>query len=196
MSRVIIFTLPFLLIITGCKTGKVVIHDATTRATNYIERYAGYKLKPFEVFKKQGFRYEVPDGMAESPDEAIKFRYDNLIVDKEYDYFTSSLVIAIRHYNLGIYETFEDFTKMDQSYLQQSVKPVYESGWQPQGLCEKNIECKYYDFFYYMKKQKIYQRSVYVKSNNTIHIVSLSSIIKEMLSKTESERFWTTIEID
>ncbi|HBD93763.1 MAG: hypothetical protein A2015_12490 [Spirochaetes bacterium GWF1_31_7] len=184
------------LLFFGCKSDRVVLLDGKTGATNYIEKYKIDFLSPIQAYRRQGFRYKVPEGMTESPADAYRYKYDNLLLDRGADYFSSTIVIAIRHYDLNSYEKLNDFSIMDQSNLKKSVTPYYENEWKPTALEDKNIEHESFQFYYTMQKMKVYQRSVYIKSENTVHIISLSTLYKDFLNRPESEGFWNSIRID
>lgn len=187
----------FILIVTfGCKTTHTEIADNYTGASSYVLRNQIVGLSPLKFQKKQGFRYQVPEDMQESPDYADMMRYDNLLLDKGAAYNESSVVIAIRHYDLNNGLVLDDFVKRDQLFMKQSVKPAYKKGWKPRGLDEKSIEYKSFEFSYKVKKSNIYQRSVYLRCENTIHIISQSSFYKELLTEDKSEEFWNSIRID
>lgn len=134
--------------------------------------------------------------MREAPEYAYRFRYDNLLLEKGSDYHSSPIVIAIRHFDLKHNQKLIDFAKEDQSYLRQSIKPAYQKGWKPQGLEEKNIEYAMYEFTYKRQKNHIYQRSVYLRCKDRVHIISLSSLYKEILNRENTEEFWNSIRID
>lgn len=186
----------FLLLFAGCKSSGVIVYDAGTGASFYVAKYRGQALTPIQAFKRHGFRYKVPESMAESPEDAYRFRYDHLLLDKNADYYTSSVVIAIRHYDLQSNDTLHDFAKKDQLFLRESVQPTYENGWVPAGFLERNIEYAGFQFYYTVKKMRIYQRSVYVLCDNRVHIISFSSPSKELLIREESDTFWESIRVD
>lgn len=180
----------------SCKTTETQIADEYTGASYYVMRSRITGSEPLKFQKKQGFRYQVPDNMQESPDYADMMRYDNLILDKGAAYNESSIVIAIRHYDLNNGAILDDFVKRDQLFMKQSVKPAYKKGWKPRGLDEKSIEYKSFEFSYKVKKNSIYQRSVYLRCEDRIHIISQSSFYKELLQEDKSEEFWNSIRID
>lgn len=193
-----VFFLSFsiLFFIFSCKTTETQIIDQYTGASSYVLRNQIAGAEPLKFPKKQGFRYQVPDDMQESPDYADMMRYDNLLLDKGTAYNESSVVIAIRHYDLNNGAILEDFVKRDQLFMKQSVKPAYKKGWKPRGLDEKSIEYKSFEFSYKIKKNNIYQRSVYLRCENRVHVISQSSFYKELLTEDKSEEFWNSIRID
>ena len=193
-----VFFLSFsiLFFIFSCKTTETQIIDQYTGASSYVLRNQIAGAEPLKLPKKQGFRYQVPDDMQESPDYADMMRYDNLLLDKGTAYNESSVVIAIRHYDLNNGAILEDFVKRDQLFMKQSVKPAYKKGWKPRGLDEKAIEYKSFEFSYKVKKNNIYQRSVYLRCENRVHVISQSSFYKELLTEDKSEEFWNSIRID
>lgn len=180
----------------GCKTTETQIADEYTKAPYYVMRSQIEGDEPLMFQKKLGFRYQVPDNMQESPDYADMMRYDNLILDKGATYNDSSIVIAIRHYDLNNGAILDDFVKRDQLFMKQSVKPAYKKGWKPRGLDEKSIEYKSFEFSYKVKKNNVYQRSVYLRCDDRIHIISQSSFYKELLQEDKSEEFWNSIRVD
>lgn len=186
----------FILVIISCKSDRVVLIDGQSSATSYINKISLEHTPPVQMFRRKGFRYRVPDGMTESPADAFRYKYDNLILDRGTDYFSSSIVIAIRHYELTGNQTLSSFTKMDQSSLRQQVRPVYENGWRPDSLDEKNIEYESYQFNYVMQRMRVYQRSVYLRDRDKVHIISLSSLHKNLLNNHESESFWKSVRVD
>lgn len=192
----IFLILSIMLAVFSCKTTETQITDEYTGASSYVLRSQIAGVQPLKFQKKQGFRYQVPDNMQESPDYADMMRYDNLILDKGAAYNESSIVIAIRHYDLNNGAILEDFVKRDQLFMKQSVKPAYKKGWKPRGLDEKSIEYKSFEFSYKVKKNNIYQRSVYLRCEDRIHIISQSSFYKELLQEDKSEEFWNSIRID
>ena len=171
------------------KSTQLVVKDATT-GNNLHTAQKTLNYQPLQAFQRKGFRYKVPEGMSESPSDAYRYRYDNLILDSGTDYFSSKIVIAIRHYELKNDESIESFSEKDQRYLQQSVNPTYENNKNRSDLEKNNVIHKSYQFYYKMKNTKIFQQSVYILEENIIHIVSLSSLYKELLTQNGSSRFF------
>ena len=195
MSKKILY-LSILLVIFSCKTTRTQLVDQYTGASSYVLRNQIANIEPLKFQKKQGFRYQVPEDMQESPDYADMMRYDNLLLDKGAAYNESSVVIAIRHYDLNNGAILDDFVKRDQLFMKQSVRPAYKKGWKPRGLDEKSIEYKSFEFSYKVKKNNIYQRSVYLRCENRVHVISQSSFYKDLLTEDKSEEFWNSIRID
>ena len=73
---------------------------------------------------------------------ADMMRYDNLLLDKGTAYNESSVVIAIRHYDLNNGAILEDFVKRDQLFMKQSVKPAYKKAGNLAGLTKNLLNIK------------------------------------------------------
>ena len=65
--------------------------------------------------EKKGFRYKVPPGMREAPEEAYKYKYNNLIIEENIDVRNSTILIALRHAEIKNNTTLNDFVENDQS---------------------------------------------------------------------------------
>jgi hypothetical protein len=146
--------------------------------------------------KRTGFRYDVPDDMEESPKEAKFYRFENLLVDKGTEAFQSSRVIAIRHVKEYKDYSLQDFVTMDQKNFYNDRHAVYEKGWETPGLEEKKIEHLSYEFTYFDRNIKVYQRSVYIKFDNDFYIISLSSLVKSNIIDEKNNFFWRSIRVD
>ncbi len=183
-----------LMMFFSCKSSSEIVEVTMESEVTQAEAIIGKEALIFS--KRRGFRYQVPKNMQESPDYANSFRYDNLLLEKGADYQSSSVVIAIRHYDISRNRDLHEFAKFDQSLLRQSYRPLYKRGWKPTTLSDKSIEYTSYEFSYKIKKDNIYQRSVYLKNDNRIHVISLSSLEEARLSMRDSEEFWSSIRID
>ena len=137
----------------------------------------------------------IPKNMEESPDEARKYRYKKLLVDKDKQYYDSSRIIAFREKKNSYNDTLKEFAEMDQVYLQKSVSIVYEDDWSPAGFTEKNINYISYQFKYTYGYEIIYQRSVYIECAEYFYIISLSSINKQNILDKKNDLFWENINI-
>ena len=186
-------------LLVGYMHGKLIAIESVAKGVH--PEFLSYRLSKnvnFCVLKSTGFSTELKENaitkLLTTAESTIK--YDNLLLDRGADYFSSTIVIAIRHYDLNSYEKLNDFSIMDQSNLKKSVTPYYENEWKPTALEDKNIEHESFQFYYTMQKMKVYQRSVYIKSENTVHIISLSTLYKDFLNRPESEGFWNSIRID
>lgn len=183
-----LFLFSSLLFLFSCQTKIVKEVDSKTAATVFQEEK--------KIIKQFGFKYDVPPNMEKDPD-APCYRYDDLLVEKGKNVFDSSVVIAIR--KIREYEDKDvlSFAQWDQNNMRQSVKNVYyESDWDAGSLNEKGIDHVSFEFSYDQNRQKIYQRSVYIKYYDTFYIISLSSKQKDKIYDEENNLFWNTISID
>jgi hypothetical protein len=189
MRFIIIIFIIFL--IFSCKTTPTPKNDSVTSATVVEEE----KIETKEI---HGFRYDIPEDMEESPEEAKFYRFDNLLVDKGTNAVKSSKIIAIRHIINSDDKKLIDFAKKDMEYLANDKKIIYESKWVVPGFDDKNIEYVSYQFSYKQGNLTIYQKSVYLNDNITFYIVSLSSIEKSniMDDKNKNYFFWSSIRVD
>lgn len=137
----------------------------------------------------------IPENMEESHEDAKRFRYSKLIVDKDKKYYNSSKMIAIREKINSFNETLSDFTQKDQAYLQQNVSIIYEDKWEPKGFTAKNINYISFQFIYSYGSELIYQRTVYLECPGYFYIISLSSKVKENILDIENDFFWENINI-
>ena len=145
-----ILLLTFVLLFS-CKSSSEVV--VVTMEPEFIQATDMLGQEALVFAKRRGFRYRVPKNMQESPDYAHTFRYDNLLLEKGSDYQSSSVVIAIRHYDLVEGKGLDEFAKIDQSLLRRSYNPLYKRGWKPTTLNEKSIEYTAYEFSYKIKKE-------------------------------------------
>jgi len=178
-----------IIVIFSCATKKKAMVDTVTRATII-------KDEPVTEFKVKGFRYTVPDDMEESPRDADSFRLNNMLIEKDKIYFQSSKIIAIRHAKNSDSLSLIDFAKQDQAMASAEKKLIYEKGWDAEGLNEKNIEHISYQFEYANGKQTVYQRSIYIKFENTFYIISYSTMDKRILLDKKNDGFWSSIRVD
>ncbi len=139
----------------------------------------------------------IPDNMEEDPEDAIRFRYTKLIVDKDKNYYNSEKFIAIRDKKNAFNETLLSFAKQDQAYLQNTESIRYDDEiWEPAGFKEKNINFITYQFKYsYGGGEIIYQRSVYIECSNYFYIISLTSTNKNNILDEANDFFWKNITI-
>jgi hypothetical protein len=142
------------------------------------------------------FNFIIPEKMEESPDEAKKYRYKILLVDKDKQYYNSSVMIAIREKKNSFNDTLKEFAEMDQIYLQKSVSVIYEDEWIPAGFTEKNINHISYQFKYTYGYEIIYQRSVYLECADNFYVISLSSVNKINMLDEKNDLFWKNITIN
>jgi hypothetical protein len=149
------------------------------------------------VIKQKGFRYTVPADMQESPDDAYRYRYDNLIVDKGMNCLSSNRLIAIRHAVNREYFSLMNFVDRDQGLLRQSIKIDYDKvRWVPSGFQKKNIDHFSFQFKYQYGEEMIYQRSVYLQCEDKFYVISLSSKEKFYILEPANDLFWESICID
>lgn len=138
----------------------------------------------------------IPDNMEEDPEDAKRFRYTKLIVDKDKNYYDSEKFIAIRDKKNVFNESLISFAKQDQSYLQNTVSIRYDDEiWEPAGFKEKNINFIAYQFKYSYGGEIIYQRSIYIECSDNFYIISLTSTIKNNILDETNDFFWKNITI-
>ena len=149
------------------------------------------------TIKPVGFRYKVPDDMRESPNEARRLDYDNLLVEKDTNVMDTMLLIAIRHTDDFSSISLKDFAQLDQDMMKQQVKVTYDGTWIPEGFTEKNIDYKAYQFSYKVGRDRIFQRSVYLRDRQRYYIISMSSKFgKLQVIDDENNFFWDNVEVD
>lgn len=137
----------------------------------------------------------IPEKMEESHEDAKRFRYTKLLVDKDKKYYNSAKMIAVREKINNFNESLLDFTQTDQAYLQQTVSIIYEDKWEPKGFKTKNINYISFQFIYSYGSGMIYQRSVYLECPGHFYIISLSSKTKKNILDNENDYFWENINI-
>ena len=139
----------------------------------------------------------IPDNMEESPEDARRFRYAKLIVDKNKNYYDSEKFIAIKDQKNVFNDSLISFAKQDQSHFQNAVPVRYDDEiWEPVGFKEKNINYIAYQFKYsYGSGEIIYQRSVYIECSDYFYIISLTSTIKNNILDETNDFFWENISI-
>lgn len=140
--------------------------------------------------------FVIPDNMEESPEDAKRYRYKMLLVDKDKEYYNSSRMIAIRERKNVFNDSLKDFAELDQDYLQKSVSIIYEDDWDPAGFNDKNIKYISYQFKYTYGYEIIYQRSVYIECSGYFYIISLNSILKKNVIDEENDYFWKSFNIN
>jgi len=145
---------------------------------------------------RTGFRYVVPEDMEESPNEARSYKYDNMIVEKGTSAFTSPFIIAIRHNDDYPNAKLKDFAEFDQEVLKNQVKIRYDEKWTPFGFEDKKIEFISYQFAYSYGKNNIFQRSVYLKCDSRVYIISMSGKYKGLIVNNKNDAFWNSVRID
>jgi len=145
---------------------------------------------------RTGFRYDVPEDMEESPNEARSYKYDNMIVEKGTSAFTSPFIIAIRHNDDYPNAKLKDFAEFDQEILKSQVKIRYDEKWTPFGFEDKKIEFISYQFAYNYGKNNIFQRSVYLKCDSRVYIISMSGRYKGLIVNNKNDAFWNSVRID
>ncbi len=137
----------------------------------------------------------IPEAMEESQEDAKRYKYTKLLVDKDKKYYNSTKMIAIREKPNNFNDSLLNFTQNDQAYLQQHVLIIYEDKWEPKGFKNKNINYISYQFIYRYDSEMIYQRSVYLECPGYFYIISLSSKNKNNILEIENDFFWENINI-
>lgn len=139
----------------------------------------------------------IPDNMEESPEDAKRYRYAKLIVDKNKNLYNSEKFIAIIDKKNAFNDSLISFAKQDQAYFKNSVSVIYDDAiWEPVGFKEKNINYIAYQFKYtYDGVDIFYQRSVYIECSDTFYIISLTSTIKNNILDIINDYFWENISI-
>jgi hypothetical protein len=145
---------------------------------------------------KRGLHYTVPEGMEEVPDLAYNYRYDNMIIDKGGSYEESAILIIIRHGRPNEQELLEIFVERDQKSLQSQVGIIYDEAWTPSGFLEKKLDYIAYQFYYSLKKQVYYQRTIYILFEDKVYIISLVSKYKNFILNNKSNTFWESVFVD
>jgi hypothetical protein len=139
------------------------------------------------------FNYKIPEGMYDNKADARRYSYDNFIIEKDKAFEDSMVLIAIRHRDTDKNTKLKAFVESDQYWLNNQVKIYYEDEWIPKGFEDKKINYNSYQFYYKQQGQLIYQRSVYIKCNDTVYIISMSSKNKSMLIHENNDNFWQSI---
>jgi len=148
------------------------------------------------IEEKKGFRYKVPPGMREAPEEAYKYKFNNLIIEENTDTRNSNVIIALRFVNIDEKTTLKEFVENDQYYLNLQYNITYDNNWTPSGFNKKNIEYISFQFSYQYGDNTIYQRSVYIKYQDMVYVISMSSKYYNILINHKNNYFWENIEID
>lgn len=146
------------------------------------------------IFKKI-FKYDIPEDMEESPYEAKYYNYDTLLKEKYTNIFDSNILIAIRCIKNKYNITLNEFVQTDQTLLKSSIKINDFDIWNTK-LLSKDIEYLSYQFSYHYNKTNIYQRSIYLKCEDTFYIISLSSKNKQFVLNNKNDKFWQSIRIE
>lgn len=166
-----------------------IILSCTTKVTKEVN-------KEKKVINVGCLSFIIPENMEESPEDAKKYRYKMLLVDKDKKYYSSSIMIAIREKKNTLNESLSKFAEIDQDHLQNSVSIKYdEEVWAPAGFKEKNINYISYQFKYTYGYEIIYQRSVYIECLGYFYIISLSSLFKKNISDEKNNFFWENINV-
>ena len=140
--------------------------------------------------------YKIPENMENAPNEAYKYSYDLLILEKGDNFFDSGVKIAIKVYENVYNYSLKKFVDQDQKRLRDRVKIIDEEKWTPKGAEWKNIGYFAFEFTYTIQGIKVYQRSVYVSCETKIYIISLNSLFKEKMLDKKNDRFWESIGVD
>jgi hypothetical protein len=179
------------LMLASCSTLGKTEADTVTMAS----QVAVMEEKPV-IDTRSGFRYDLPEFMEESPDDAYSYRYDNLLIEKGMKFYESQYMIAIRSSDSYSDYTLERFADYDQMMLRNQMQIQYENRWEPPGLSTREIPYLSYQFNYRYGQERFYQRSVYIKCDTTFYIVSLTSREKEAILDDKHDVFWDSIRID
>ncbi|MBQ3922399.1 MAG: hypothetical protein II707_03810 [Spirochaetales bacterium] len=175
--------------LAACASKPTLVEPTTTTSTTTTTTTT--------TIKPVGFRYKVPDDMRESPNEARRLDYDNLLVEKDTNVMDTMLLIAIRHTDDFSSISLNDFAQLDQEMMKRQVKVMYDGPWVPEGFTEKNIDFKAYQFSYKVGRDRIFQRSVYLRDRQRYYIISMSSKFgKLQVIDDENNFFWDNVEVD
>lgn len=191
MKKKWLLTLLIVILLWGCSSKSAIRIDQTTGATEFIEEVK-------KTVRLTGFRYSCPDFMEESPLGASRYRVDNLLIDKGASYDNSPRVILIRSTDQFPKYTIDKFYQHDLSLVKQRIRIYHDGIWSPPGFNDKKISFKSIQFFYRKGKRDIYQRSVYIKDENTnkFYIITLTSPDKELVTSDDNDLFWHSVFVD
>ncbi len=139
------------------------------------------------------FGFKIPPGMYDNKNDAVKYKYDNFLIENGKSFGQSAIIIAIRHVSIDKNGDLKSFVDSDQYLLSSEVSIKYDKPWDPPGFAEKNINYIAYQFNYKQQGQAVYQRSVYIKCRDVVYIISMSAkSIKELILD-KNDFFWENI---